>query len=183
MNQTTTLNRSNLPPPTMRIEKEEKRNVFKRSIEVVGSSQHALKKIGKKTLEKVGSSRRLLPVSVADFCGDPDLLRFQGYVKIHNERSPNHIFEVGYIREKKTENKLLCIGCTECNHRIFPSPANKDASLAVVSKNEKKWNSEEEDRVVGDMEEHVTKHYVTMAKIILWIIEAFFALIVNYYDH
>lgn len=158
---------------------EDKRNLLKKfvkdsqrlkqqSIEFVDLNSKLLK-----------SSRRLVSLSKEEEHNEPQVKRLKGYIELHKESSEHHIFEVGYSLQDPSsaekKKRVLCIGCTKCSHRIFPN--NK---LLIAAETD--FDLEDEARVLADMEEHVTKHYMNTAKLFLWLLEAFFKMVVNYYD-
>lgn len=174
------------------------------SLEGGRRSLGALKRLGssqrlKRGIQFVeGSKRHLLEVSgqrivplTREEADHPEVARLRAYVEIHNEQSPHPIFEVGYWQEPfkfKDNNRRLCIGCKKCKHKIFPDNNknknnNKNATPEADGSGDDLFlNLEEETRILKDMEEHVTTHYMNTAKMILFLLETIFRVIINYYD-
>jgi hypothetical protein len=95
------------------------------------------------------------------------------------ELSNERLFQVKrYVpRKKKSDENAgkICIACTrpECFHKIFI----RETGMEDTPQN---WLLEET-RIMDELQQHETKHYVTFAKIFLWLLEALMVMIINYY--
>lgn len=62
------------------------------------------------------------------------------------------------------------IACKTCAEKIVTIPSNNN-----------NWTPKQEAQILKDMEHHETKHYVMSAKVLLFLLEAFIAAILNHY--
>ena len=94
------------------------------------------------------------------------------------DHSNQQLFRVKrFVTKRKKDldnNGRICIACTlpECFHKIF---------LVESDDTNEGWQLEKS-RVMQELLAHENKHYVTFAKLFLWLLEALMVMIVNYYD-
>ncbi|CAB9502008.1 expressed unknown protein [Seminavis robusta] len=147
------------------------------------TSTSTLKKAAMDSFRRLSSSTRSLDL---DSCGmeQEHHDRLVACIEAHKlrEHSIQQLYEVKRFvssRKKHAEhNGKICITCTrpECFHKVFllVEPQQHDDSTHAG------WALEEA-RIMDELKEHETKHYVTVAKLILWLVEALMVMIVNYY--
>jgi hypothetical protein len=145
------------------------------------SSVAALKHATKDSLRHLVDSTRSFDLETSTKDEHWQYQQLSSCIQAHKlrELSNEKLFQVKrHVPRKRriAENAgKICIACTrpECFHKIFILETGLEDTPQG-------WLLEET-RIMDELQQHETKHYMTFAKIFLWLLEAFMAMTVNYY--